>query len=209
MSISTNAGFSDRLSPEERAAAQKADHESLVQGAQEESGRRAAARRERSHLKLVQLEGQQQKVTLDVDGETRQFDAVARDFEFDEPDYDESIPSLGPYIIGNRYEECMWWPFKAKGARAGLKPTLGPKAWSAILDEGLYCMRCLWRHEHAWPDECAHCYLSATHRERAMQHLERVGELWEAQRPNRAQRRASAKRERRTRSGLILPGMAR
>lgn len=207
MSISTNAGFDDRLSPAERRVAAAADLDALRDAEQERLGRRAAARRERSSLKLVQFEAQNERPTLEVDGETRVYDAVALEHEFDEPDYDESIPSLGPYVVNNRYEECGWWPFKPKGARAGLKPTLGAKAWAAILDDGLYCLRCLWRHKSPWPEECTHCFLTAAHRNRALQHLEDVGQLWEAAQPNRAQRRSMQRKERRTRSGLVLPGL--
>src|SRR5690606_5794796 len=108
---------------------------------------------------------------------------VALEFEFDEPVYDEAVPSLGPYVIGNRYDECAWWPFKPKHARAGLRPRLGPKAWEAILDDGLYCMRCLWRHDAGpWPEDgCTHCFLTALRRQRALDHLERAGNLWQTQ----------------------------
>lgn len=209
--ILTNAGIDDRLPPDVRRVVEQEDRDHLLQQQQEEAGRRAAARRTRHRFRAVPFEAQQ-PVSIEVaDGETRSFEnGVALEFEFEEPEYDESVPSLGPYIIGNRYDECAWWPFKPKGARAGLRPRLGPAAWAAILDQGLYCIRCLWRHQGgAWPAEgCTHCYLTADHRQRALSHIEEVGQLWEQGGPNRAQRRAMQRGVRRTKGGIVLPGMA-
>lgn len=208
MTITTNAGNDDRLSPAQRRAAELDDTHALHQLAGEEAARLSAARRQRHRLKLVQLEAQQ-NVSIEVDGEERKYEAVALDFEFEEPIYDASIPSLGPYIIGNQYDECVWWPFKPKGARAGLRPRLGPGAWDAILEDGLYCIRCLWRHEKGpWPEECTHCYLTAAHRDRALDHLERQAQLWQEAGPNREQRRAQQRAARRSKGGVILPGFA-
>lgn len=211
MTISTNAGFDDRLSPAERRAAALDDHHALVSMEGEEKGRRAAARRTRQRIRLVPFEAQQGvQMDVDGDGELTTFDnGVALEFEFDEPVYDENVPNLGPYIIGGKRVECAWWPFKPKGARAGLRPCLGPKAWEAILDDGMYCLRCLWRHESAWPEDgCTHCFLTALHRQRALDHIERAGELWQTAGPNRAQRRAQQRRVKRSNGGVVLPGMA-
>lgn len=208
MTILTNAGADDRLSPDVRRVVERDDLDHQLQQQQEADGRRAAARRTRSKFRAVPFEAQQ-PVSIEVaDGETRTFKGVALEFELEEPVYDESIPCLGPYVVAGKWEECAWWPFKPKGARAGLRPSLGPKAWEAILDEGLYCIRCLWRHASAWPEECTTCYLTAAHRTRVLDFLEKRGQVWQTFGPNRAQRRAQERRVKRSKGGVILPGMA-
>lgn len=208
MTIITNAGADDRLPPSVRRMVEAEDREHQLQQQQEQDGRRAAVRRTRHKFRAIPFEGQQ-KVDLEVaDGERRTFDGVALEFEFEEPVYDESVRNVFRHTIGNRWLECAWWPFKPKGARAGLRPPLGPSAWAAILDDGLYCMRCGWRHDAGpWPEDgCTHCGLTALHRQRALDHIANAGELWQTFGPNREQRRAARRGVKRHRSGLVLPG---
>lgn len=208
MTIITNAGDDDRLSPERRAVIAGQDLDAQLQQQQVSDGRRDAVRRVRHKFRAVQMEAQKQ-VSLEVaDGETRNFDGVALEFEFEEPEYDESVPNVFAHAIGGKWLECSWWPVRVKGARGGLRPPLGPGAWAAILDEGLYCIRCGWRHESAWPEECKHCYLTAAYRTRMLDHIEKVGHLWQTHGPNREQRRAQRRSVKRSKGGVVLPDFA-
>jgi hypothetical protein len=207
VTITTNAGNDDRLSPQERRVAAQHDLDHSLDQVREEKGRAAAARRTRQKWRALPMESQQATSVM-VDGELRTFsEGIALEFEFEEPEYDDSVRNIFRHTVGP-WKETAWWPVKAPGARAGLRPPLGPKAWEAILDQGLYCMKCGWRHDEPWPEECTHCFLTATRRTRWLEHLESVGHLWQTQGPNREQRRAQQRGVKRSKGGVILPGMA-
>lgn len=190
MGISTNAGFDDKLSPAARRAAEdETSNQGVMQDA-EERAKQSAARREVLRAPILQLEAQQKLGVKDENGQVVEFDGIALDYQLDEPEYDESVPTLAPYVL--RWEESPFWPpsFGPQGSRYPLRPVLGPKAWELILDTGAYCMRCLARHAAANPAECAGCGLTAVHRSNAIEYLERAMQVRETFGMNREQRRA-------------------
>lgn len=205
MSILTNAGADDRLPPSVREAAElELQNEGVLQDA-ESRARASAARRERQQAPILPFEAQQ-PIRVDVaDGETREFEGMALDFELEEVELDASVPTLMPLVLA--WEECRWWPFGPKLGN-NLRPKLLPGHWEAIFD-GIYCMRCLRRHEQPHPQECDGCGLTATHRANAIDWMERVQVAKEQFGPNREQRRAMKRANggfRRTGGGLLLPG---
>lgn len=202
MTITTNAGMDDALSPAARRAATDEDANQAIMQDAEARAKAAAARRDVVRAPILQLEGQSKIEVPDADGQMQSFDGIHVKYQLEEPEYDESVPTLAPFIL--RWEESPFWPpsFGPQGARYPLKPILGPKAWEAILDAGIYCMRCLKRHAAPNPAECAGCGLTATHRANAIEYLERASQVREIAAPNRATRRALRRRK----SGLIVSG---
>lgn len=205
MGISTNAGFDD-LSPDAREAAEaQLKDDGILQDA-ESRARASAARGERSADTPILPFEAQQKIEVEVaPGQTRTYDSIALANDLAEVELDESVTTLMPFVL--RWEECKWWPFGPELGR-NLRPVMPPFCWEAILDGGVYCMRCLRRHE-ANPQECPGCSLTATHRQNARDYMERVAVARETFGPNREQRRAQKRASggfRRSRGGLLLPG---
>lgn len=202
MGLSTNAGMSDALTPAQRRAAEaEAANQELMQDAASR-GKLAAARREVGPKPILQLEAQEKIAVKDDDGQDQLFDGVAVTYQLEEPVLDESVPSLAPFVL--RYDENPAWPFRAPGARAGLKPVMGPSCWEAVLDACTYCIKCLSRHAAPHPAECRGCGLTATSRANAISFLEELAEVTQLPAPNREQRRAMQRAARRP-SGLVLP----
>lgn len=190
----TNAGADDRIDPRLRSELElRLAQDGQQQEIAAEGKRNAQLRRRKTTVLLPGGDS-----PFEVDG--RSYDDSAPAFVLDEPEYDETIPSLMPYVV--RWVHKPWWIFRKAGARFGMFPVLGPKAWSALIDHGVYCLRCLVRHADANPDECLGCGLTEVHRMRQLEILETVRLMHEDARPNRAQRRA-VKRQRS--SGLVLP----
>lgn len=207
MGILTNAGSDDRISPAAREAAEaQLKDDGILQDA-EARARAAAARGERSaDTPILPFEAQQGVEVEVAPGETRTFDGVALANDLAEVELDESVHTLMPFVL--RWEECKWWPF---GPRLGhnLRPVMPPFCWEGILEAGIYCMRCLRRHAQPHPEECEACGLTATHRQNAVDYMERVAVARETFGPNREQRRAMKRASggfRRSRGGLLLPG---
>lgn len=203
MSIITNADADLRIDPRERPALEEGLHREGQQQDIETEGRRAAQQRE--HKPTVLVPGADQPIV--VDGEEFQGTVAAFVID-DEPDVDATVMTLRKQHVV-QYVHKPWWPFRAKGAKWGLYPVMGPKAWASIFDTGTHCMRCLGQHGdfESFPDECSRCGLTAAYRARVIELMETLKEIEEQGGPSRAQRRAARPREQRRKSGLILPGM--
>lgn len=206
MPIITNADADLRIEPNHRVAmeeelARQGQHQDI-----EAEGRRRARMRE--HKPVVLVPGAD--TPIKVDGE--EFQGTAPAFVIDdEPDVDATVMTLRKAHVV-QYVHKPWWPFRARGAKFGLYPVMGPKAWASIFETGTHCLRCLGQHQgfESFPEECGLCGLTAAYRARVIEMLETMKELEERGGPNRAQRRAMQRqqpRERRTKGGLILPGM--
>lgn len=227
MTIITNAGADDLASPAERRVAEAALAEVGIQQDLDHAARAAALRQEKPRREVVSLEAGSE-ITLDMGGgEQRTFQGAALGFELDEPDIDESVDTLAARNL--QFVEDVNWPFKPAGARAGVRPTLGPKAWHELLEIGSYCLRCLGRMrapqvgesclvhgdaclvlehdatvEHGVGGSCFRCALTPTHRANALDFLERVAEVHHVAGPARDVRRAMSRKVKRP--GLVLPG---
>lgn len=212
MAIITNAGRDDRLSPRERAAAEDDLQNLGIMQDAEAKGRAAAARRDAVGAAPVLL-APSEKVAFGEGEEQVTADRIVVGYQMEEPEYDERVPTLAPYVIEWVAED--WWPLHrqrdpktGKLSKKGLRPVFPPKAWEALIDSGMYCLRCFRRHEAPNPDVCPGCDMTNEHRENVLRHLEKVGEMMQARRTptgNRAERRAQ-QRGRRSRGGVYLPG---
>lgn len=201
MTITTNADADLRIDPALRPALEE-DLTKQGQHQDIEAEGKLNARLRRRKVEVL-LPGADQPIM--VDGHA--FDGTAAAFVLDEPDVDETVLTLRKdHLVRLVHKE--WWPFKARDAVFGLYPVMGPKGWAAVLVEGTHCMRCLGQHAgyESWPAECSSCGLTESYRNRVIEMLEMMRQIHEQPGTNRAQRRALKRQERRTSSGIVLPG---
>lgn len=217
MTITTNAGADDRVTPAERAAAELVLVRDGVEQDADARARAAALRGERPGRKMLSADAA--PLELDMgDGGTRVVDDVVLSFEVEEPELGPAVDTL--WSVSTRPREDPRWPFKPAGARGGMRPTLTPGMWEAVLDQGTYCLRCFGfmrdpvegevclaavdgecDHEHGPLGTCFRCALTPNHRARAITALEDVAVVWHEQHQPRP-----APGPRQTASGIILPG---
>lgn len=228
MTIITNAGADERIAPAQRRRAEQSLVEHGVGQDLDATARAAALRRERPRRELLTLEAQR-PISLDMgDGEQRSYQDVVVDFEVQEPDYtDMELDTL--WTVSLRPREDAAWPFRPSAVEGrergpGIRPTLLPGAWEQVFDVGSFCMRCFGRmrepraaeacvpckdadvehEEGAHTGTCFRCGLTPEHRARAIDYLNRVGELSHVAGASREVRRGRQRVQRS--SGLVLPG---
>jgi len=196
----SSVGYEQKYSDRERGEHKEAAAEHDIEQANMAAARKRMLDKERVSKGILSLEAQQ-PVTLDLgDGETREYNDAVAAHELEIPNIDASVKCLLPLCI--RMIEDVFWPFKRKGSRVGVRPVFTEGVWEYVIDYGQYCMRCFNRHETEFPDECEHCGLTSEHRERAMAQMEADQQMYH-HRQNTIN--YVVEQETRRSSGIVLP----
>jgi hypothetical protein len=176
----TNAG-TPKASPLEK---HKRLEEEQRQGVVDEAIREERAKRAKGHRPELLPAG----ATPVVSG--READGIL------DPSYIASLAMLEQTVLDESVEHLDVDFQELNPPIVGLRwlPKANEVQWQAILD-GVYCLRCTWRHDEPHPDECGRCHLTRDHRAKILDRFEAMRELrWT---PPRA--------ERVTAGGIVLP----